>query len=82
MEHKLQFGSTACENGTFVKKHTLQILVAPLFPGISWEILERVWSIREKASTEMPRVPWLAIPEVQRGEGKAQQVNGECFTLH
>jgi len=57
MEHKLQFGSTACENGTFVKKQTLQILAAPLFPGISWEILERVWNTREKASAEMPWMP-------------------------
>lgn len=27
----------------------------------------------------MPRVPWLAIPEVQRG--KAQQVNEECLNF-
>lgn len=81
MEHKLQFGSTACENGTFVKKQTLQILAGPLFPGISWEILGRVWSTREKASAEMLGVPWLTIPEVQRGRGKAQQVNGERLTL-
>ena len=75
MEHKLQFGSTACENGTFVKKQTLQILAAPLFPGISWEILERVWNTREKASAEMPWMPWLAVPEMQRRRGKAQQIN-------
>lgn len=82
MEHKLQFSSTACENGTFVKKQTLQILVASLFPGISWGILERLWSTREKVSTEMLGVPWLAIPEVQKGRGKAKQVNGEHLTLH
>lgn len=37
MEHKLQFGSTACENGTFVKKQTSQILVA-LTVGIREDI--------------------------------------------
>lgn len=37
MEHKLQFSSTACENGTFVKKQTSEILVA-LTVGIRKDI--------------------------------------------
>lgn len=37
MEHKLQFSSTACENGTFVKKQTSQFLVA-LTVGIRKDI--------------------------------------------
>lgn len=36
-EHKLQFSSTACENGTFVKKQTSQFLVA-LTVGIRKDI--------------------------------------------
>lgn len=37
MEHKLQFSSTACENGTFVKKQTSQFLVV-LTVGIRKDI--------------------------------------------
>lgn len=73
MEHKLQFSSTACENGTFVKKQTLQILAAPFFPGMRWEILGRVWSTREKLSAEMLGVPCLAIPEEQKRERESSE---------
>lgn len=68
MEHKLQFGSTACENGTFVKKQTSQILVA-LTVGIREDIDGKKESVGRPRGRVLKNVVSADADSGEKGNG-------------